>query len=161
MAKNASSLLFDKFAKITEGLRSMNSDVLVGVPAEKGQRRDGEGMTNAALAYVHDNGSAAANIPARPFMVPGIQDARDPIVASLRAGAVQALKGKPAAVERALHIAGLRAQSSIRAKINSGIEPELADSTLEARRARGRTGTKPLIDTGQLRNSINYVVRKQ
>jgi hypothetical protein len=33
--------------------------------------------------------------------------------------------------------------------------------TLERRRAKGRTGTKPLIDTGQLRNAITYVLRKK
>jgi hypothetical protein len=31
---------------------------------------------------------------------------------------------------------------------------------LRARRARGRTGDVPLVDTGELRNSITYVIRK-
>lgn len=161
VAKNAAVLTRDKFKAVLGGLKHLQSDVLVGVPAENGVRRDGEGMTNAALAYIHDNGSAAAHIPARPFMRPGIVEAQDKITGALKRGAQDALKGNANGVQRALNVAGLTAQSSIRAKINSGIEPELSPRTLAAREARGRKGTKPLIDTGQLRNSINYVVRKK
>lgn len=163
MAKNSATLVFDKFSKVVKGMSALNSDVLVGVPNDKTERKeaDSEGMNNATLAYIHDNGSPAANIPARPFMRPGIEEARDKIVSALRTGAKQALQGKEQGVERALNIAGLTAQSSIRGTINEGIGPELADSTLAARRARGRKGTKPLVDTGQLRNAINYVVRKK
>lgn len=158
MAKNAAVLTRDKFKGVLAGLKHLQSDVLVGVPAENGVRRDGEGMTNAALAYIHDNGSAAANIPARPFMRPGIIEAHEKITGALKKGANEALSGNAGGVQRALNVAGLTAQSSIRAKINSGIEPALSPRTLAA---RGRKGTKPLIDTGQLRNSINYVVRKK
>jgi hypothetical protein len=35
----------------------------------------------------------------------------------------------------------------------------LAERTLAARKARGRTGEKPLIDTGQLRNAVTFVVQ--
>lgn len=117
-------------------------------------------MNNATLAYIHDNGSPAANIPARPFMRPGIESVKGRIATSLEKGALAVMHNESNGVEKALHIAGLTAQSAIRSKINQGIEPALAESTLAARRARGRQGTKPLIDTGQLRNSINYVVRK-
>jgi hypothetical protein len=37
----------------------------------------------------------------------------------------------------------------------------LAAATLAARRRKGRTGTKPLIDTGQLRRAITYVLRRK
>ena len=110
---------------------------------------------------------SAANIPARPFMRPGIMEVKDFIAKELEKGARGAMNGDAGAVDIALNRAGLKAQASIRGKINEGIAPELAPSTLaarrarRARRARGRTGTKPLVDTGQLRNSINYVVRKK
>jgi phage gpG-like protein len=162
MPKNAASLVVNKTAKLLEGLRSLSSDVLVGVPAEKGIRNEeGQGMNNATLAFIHDNGSPAANIPARPFMRPGIIAAKEKITSSLRAGAVGAMHGESSTVERALNVAGLAAQSSIRATINAGIEPALAPSTIAARKAKGQKGEKPLIRTGQLRNSINYVVRKK
>jgi hypothetical protein len=70
-------------------------------------------------------------------------------------------------------------QNAVRTKITDGPFAPLADSTLRARARRGRKGAvaelksraqgnapnnanaKPLIDTGQLRKSITYVVRKK
>lgn len=160
MPKNLASMIRNKFPMFVNSLKSLSSDVLVGVPSTGTQRREkGAAMNNATLAYIHDNGSPAANIPARPFMRPGIKTVQSRIVETLKAGASGVLRADPGQVDKALNRAGLIAQSSIRAEINSGIAPPLAASTLAARRARGRTGTKPLVDTAQLRNSINYVVR--
>jgi phage gpG-like protein len=157
--KNAVQKLVDNFPTFRASLKHLKSDVLVGVPAEEGARKNGEGMNNATLAYIHDNGSPAANIPDRPFMQPGIAVAKERIAKFLEQGAREAMHGNPGGVEKGLQKAGLTAQASIRAAINAGIPPPLAPSTLAARKARGRTGEKPLIDTGQLRNSISYVVR--
>ena len=68
----------------------------------------------------------------------------------------------PEAGITALHRVGLTAQNSVRRVINAGVAPPLAASTLRSRRTRKvakRTGTVALIDTGQLRNSITYVIR--
>jgi hypothetical protein len=89
-------------------------------------------------------------------------------------------------VEKAFHAVGLIAQYAIRAKINEGLDPPLAPGTIAARaRARGTksmrkgekkyfellgkgmspgqaqaaAGVKALINTGQLRNAVNYVIR--
>jgi len=82
-------------------------------------------------------------------------------------------------VERGYHRAGLTAKLSIQNKINEGIPPPLATSTVAARAREGRKGAqlelanrragipasttlaKPLIDTGQLRNAVNYVIRRR
>ena len=160
MAKNSATLVVDKFSKVVKNLSLMSSDVLVGVPHEGANRKETGPMNNATIAYIQDNGSPAANIPARPFMRPGIKAVQPKVVEALRAGALAALHGEATGVDRALNVAGLTAQSSIRGTINAGIAPPLAARTLAARRARGRTGEKPLVDTGQLRNSINYIVRK-
>jgi len=165
MALNPAKLVLNKLPALLAGLKNLHSDVLVGVPNDTTGRKtvpgEKQAMNNATLAYIHDNGSPAANIPARPFMKPGVEEVHERIVKTLEKGAQAALHNNPEGVERALGIAGLTAQSSVRRVINAGIEPGLADSTIAARKARGRTGTKPLIDTGQLRNSINYVVRKK
>jgi len=157
--KNAAKVLANNFPTFRASLKHLESDVLVGVPAEYGARKDEGAMNNATLAYIHDNGSPAANIPARPFMQPGIEAGRERISKLLEQGARAAMYGNAGSVEQALQKAGLVAQANIRAAINSGLPPALAPSTLAARKARGRTGEKPLVDTGQLRNSINYVVR--
>jgi phage gpG-like protein len=128
------------------------------VPSDKAERKDSNEPSNAMLAYIHDNGSPAQNIPARPFMRPGIESAKGAIEAVMKLGAKKALDGDETAVVVSLHQAGLIAQRSIRARINEGIDPPLAESTLRARARKGAKGTKPLIRTGQLRNSINYVI---
>lgn len=135
-------------------------EVLVGVPDTEAGRRDRE-INNAALAYIHDNGSPAQNIPARPFMRPGIEAARGRLEHRLLAAGKKAIAGKVDEAHKELEAVGLIAQSSIRTTINKGIPPPLKPKTLSARRRRGRSGTKPLIDTGQLRNSINYIVRRR
>jgi hypothetical protein len=49
-------------------------------------------------------------------------------------------------------------QSDIQRTIEMGVPPPLAEKTLEMRRARGMDSTKPLIATGQMKNSVTYLV---
>jgi len=173
----------DDLVKSLEALSSM--EVLVGFPEETTERDSDEGpaeITNAALGYIHDNGAPEVNIPARSFMKPGIDNAGPKlatIAKQMGKAALQAGPSAPVAVEQGYHSMGLVAQASIRAVINSGIDPPLADSTLRARAARGRKGAKqelenrdkgmpastalakPLVDTAQLRNAVNYVIRNR
>lgn len=183
MAKNPASLVKNKLPNVLKGISKLSLNAaFVGVPSEKTNRNSDEDekqpMTNAALAFIHDNGSDAAGIPERPFMRPGIERAKPVIVAALKQGAKDALTGGDPA--RSLNVAGIAAQSTIRGVINEGIAPPLADSTLRGRirnktsvkgakvelaaRAKGESpsveNAKPLIATAQLRNAINYVIRK-
>jgi hypothetical protein len=170
----------------------VKKEVLVGVPADKAERKtepgEKEGMNNATIAYIQDNGSPAANIPARPFMQPGITAAQSPISARMKQAALNVIDGGEDAGDTALNQAGLIAQSSIRKVIGEGIPPPLAPSTVanrfrqrktktrrkgeteylrligqgsSAEDAQKATGIKPLLNTGQLRNSITYVLRKR
>lgn len=143
--------------------------VLVGVPSDRAYRNPETGETepasNALIGYAMEFGLPDQNVPARPFLVPGVESARDTVVAQLRKGAVAAsspttsVNGHETA-EKALAAAGMVAQAAVRAKITAGPFVPLAPSTIAQRRARGRTGTRPLIDTAQLRNSITFVVRE-
>lgn len=174
------SIKGERLKQVVAQMRAMaSSEVLVGIPAATTERRaeprqkwdwDGQTLTrrpeptaeeptNAELGYIHEFGAPEANIPARPFLIPGVKNAMSASLAYLKQGAQRSLKGKGGAVEEAYHQAGLAAQSAVRNKITSGPFEPLKESTLETRRARGRTGTRPLIDTGQLRNSITYVIR--
>jgi len=161
------SRTIDKSAKVLKAFRDLESTaVLVGVPAEKAPRTASEAkargiaISNVALAYIHNFGSPAANIPARPFMQPGILDARVPIIHYFEMAGKAAFEGRPEVVISNLMAAGMAAAISIKKKISSNIPPPLAASTLAARRRRGRTGTRTLVDTGQLRNAITFVLRK-
>lgn len=152
----------DNVNALLSNMRAMaERQVLVGVPEDKSKRKADDGINNAALAYIHNNGSPVNNIPARPFMEPGIEKAQPGVITLLRKGAERGLEN-PNGVDSALERAGLLAVSKIRGVITSqeGFEP-LSEETLAARKRKGFDGEKALIRTGQLRNSITYVVRKK
>lgn len=165
---------------VLAGVRALaGSEVLVGVPEDTTERGDEDGITNAALAYIHDNGSPEAHIPARPFMLEGIKAAETQIEGHLSGAMRAAMRGNVVAAEGQMHAAGLVAQLSIQNRINEGIPPPLAEATLKKRAAKGRKGAalelqrrakgldpvigmqlaKPLIDSGEMRKSIKYVIR--
>ncbi|SAL25781.1 hypothetical protein [Caballeronia telluris] len=150
--------------KLQEVLRSMNAlvkkDVLVGIPDSAPERRDTP-VTNAQIGYILDRGSPAKNIPARPWLVPGVEEVQSECAERLKKGATAALSGNQQGVDSALTAAGLTAEMGVKAKINSNIQPKLADSTLAARRARGVTRENTLVDTGSLRNSVTHVIREK
>lgn len=151
----------DNVAALLSNIHAMTrKEVLVGVPGESAGR-NGEAINNAALAAVHNNGSPVNNVPARPFLVPGIENAQGQILRLLEAGARRGLE-KPGEVEDALERAGIVAAVSVRKVIVSqeGFE-ELKPGTLKARQRKGFQGTKALIQSGQLLNSITHVVRNK
>jgi len=156
----------DNSAQLARGVAALTkTDVLVGIPQEK-DYRDPDPATgkptaigNAALAYIHNFGSPTQNIPARPHLEPGILDAEPKFMPYLKAAALEALKGSATGVERNLHAVGQIAVSGVQNKMQTGPFAPLDASTLAARRRRGRTGTKPLIDTAQLLQHYSYVLR--
>jgi hypothetical protein len=152
----------DRLKEVLESISGLvDKQVLIGIPDSAPERKDDEPLSNAAIGYIQETGSPANNLPARPFLVPGVASAQDKTLPQMQKAVEAALDGDLPRAEKRMASAGLVAQNSVRAKINSGIAPQLKASTLAARRRRGRTGTVPLIDTGQLRNSITYVIRKK
>lgn len=129
--------------------------IFVGVPEDKAARKSSE-MNNATLAAIHELGSPAAHIPARPFLKIGIEKVQKECVNILGAGAAKALTNFDAGdLVKAQDKAGLVAQNSVRGVFTSGELKPLAKSTLKKKGNK----TTPLIDTGSLRKSISYVVR--
>lgn len=186
--KNGVSIVIDQVQRVMQGINTLATHrTMVGVPAEKAGRSDDGSINNASLAYIHDNGAPEAGIPARPFMRPGIKNAQSAIDNKFQQTALAAVdKGSEAAL-RGFAQAGMIAQASIRAAIGSNIPPPLQPATIKNRRNSRRTkgmrkgekeygalvasGVSPgeaqstagivaLINTAQMRNSINYVVRK-
>ena len=157
MSRSGLEILHDGLPDLLRRMAAVaQRDVLVGVPA--GEQRD-DGPTNAEIGYQNEFGSPANNIPARPHLLPGVAAVQDKAAARLTQAASAAATGRMSDAERHLHAAGLTAQNSVRRTLTTAAYRPLSERTLAERRARGRTGTKPLIDTGQYRNSITYVVR--
>jgi len=157
----------DRVDDIVNSVRSLTQkEILVGIPMATANREPEPGEKepppdNATLGYIHEFGSPAENIPDRPFLIPGVRDAVDQIVNRLSRAAVAAVDTKQEVVDAQLNAAGLIAQNSVRAKITGGPFTPLSPKTIQKRRSRKppRTGIKPLLDTGQLRRSVTYVIR--
>ena len=165
---------FDAFKKSIETLTQ--KQVLVGIPEDHNERDDAP-FGNAAIGYMNENGSPAKNIPARPHLIPGVLKACARVAGIFATGAKNALGGNRAAAEDALTAAGQVAADSVRSMITAGLSPALADSTVAARARRGRKGAikelklraagaapssalaKPLLDTGEYKNAITFVLR--
>lgn len=147
----------DGTKKLFQSVNAMTKKaVFVGIPQTENARDDGP-IGNATIGYLAETGSPSQNMPARPWLEPGIIEGKAPIIKQMERGARMALEGKD--VGPALHGAGLAGQAAAQNKITNGPFPPLSEKTLAARRRKGRTGTKPLIDTGEFRRSISYAVR--
>jgi hypothetical protein len=181
-------ITIDKLGDVIKAISQLsNKDVLVGIPDSAPERTDTP-ITNAQIGYVMETGSPANNIPARPFLIPGIASVHTEVADRLRKGALSALSGSAAGAETALKAAGMVGQNAVKKKINDGPFAPLSPRTIAQRNrsrqtksmrkaekdyakllAQGKTeqeaqdaaGIKPLINTGSLRNSITYVVRKK
>jgi hypothetical protein len=120
------------------------SDILVGVPEDKTGRSDGT-INNATLAYIHEFGSPAKNIPARPFLFPGVRKARPQVIAVMRQGAKDAMQGK-GTVDATLNKAGMIARNAVIEAITDPVPPfvPLQAATIRARLRRTQAGRRQI-----------------
>lgn len=171
----------DDVGKLIASVQGLTAQqVLVGIPSTKAGRKEGP-ITNAAIGYIHENGAPEINLPARPFLVPGVRESQDKWLPYLKAAALAAIDRKGIeAVDAKLHSVGLIAQNAVKLRIRSGPFAPLSPATLRQRLAklqakrgidkisgkRWRDVTlndvtiRILIDTAQLLNAVTYVIRK-
>jgi hypothetical protein len=177
--------VIDRMPQFMRNVKALTtSDVYVGIPMETTERSGDESgpLTNAQIGYIMENGAPEANIPPRPFLVPGVQSVRTQIRDRLATGARAALDGKLDTVRASLAGAGMVAASAVQKKITDGPFAPLADATLRNRASRlrntkrgfgagvelerrahgelpGTEWAKPLVDTGQLLRAVTWVIR--
>ncbi|WP_242013170.1 hypothetical protein [Acetobacter sicerae] len=171
----------DRVAEVMKAVKDLTlKRVMIGIPEEESARPDDAEASNALIGYVQETGCPERNIPARPFLVPGVQSVTEDAIKRLASAGKKALEGDAQATEIALNSIGLNASGAVKDKMDVGPFKPLADATLEARIRRGggsevgateelerRKGglppstdlAQPLIDTGNLQNSITYVIR--
>ena len=164
--------------------------IYVGIPEEKASREDGNDMiNNAELLYIHSNGirrkemrdamqgnldagmaygkaydlyvqeqgSPLWHAPPRPVLEPAIEANIDDIVDELGTAYKEALNGR-AAAEKGLRRVGLHLQNIARNWFEDSRNGWAPNSPLTI----ARKGSElPLVDTGDLRSSIVYVLRKE
>lgn len=181
-------VLEDNTESILSALQDLvKNEVLVGIPESKTERDDSEPINNATIGYLMEFGAPESNIPARAWLIPGVEADEPQSVAYLREAADAALIGNKEKMREGLNKAGLSAADQVKQRINSNIPPPLAPSTIANRHrqrktktprkseieyarligtgmapgaAQDATGIISLINTGAFRNSVTYVVRK-
>ncbi len=183
-------ILKDNVPKVFTTIQALvDKQVLVGIPESDDFRKedDAHDIGNAGIGYAMEFGLPASNVPARPFLIPGVAKARNASLAQMQKAAAAALSGDTAGMNAALSNAGSVAASEVKLMIDSNIPPPLSPETIRNRRyarknksarkseldyldmvtkgvspalAQATTGIKSLFNTGQLLRSITHVVRK-
>ena len=114
-----------------------------------------DGTPVAYVATIQEFGYAAGGLPPRPFFRPTIvseQAAWRTLIAQASKGVVT---GKRTSFQ-AMELIGLQAAGDVRKTISQIITPALSPSTIAARKKRGNSSTKPLVDTRVLINTLTH-----
>lgn len=123
--------------------------VNVGFPSSA---KEPDGTSTALVAAVHEYGSE--HVPERPFMRVAIQENLGNYKA-LNANSLKQLVRGSITTDKALGLLGLMASSHIKEKIKNGSFAPLKAATIKR-----KGSSKPLIDTGQMRQSVTYELEK-
>jgi hypothetical protein len=153
--------------------------LLVGIPDTTAGRKSGP-ASNAVIGYAMEFGMPEQNVPARPFLMPTIKEMNSDIIEQFRLMGVRALDGDYQGIIKMMQRLGLRVVNKVKMRIVEKIPPPLKPATVENRLRRTQAGQKilkslrgkdlrkwgaanltPLIDTGQLKNAITFVIRKK
>jgi hypothetical protein len=129
-------------------------EVAIGFPEDTAARDGTEEINNPTLAAILEHGSPANNLPARPFVEPGLETGRDRLARIMELGIQRTLDGDENGIAWALETAGVEGVSLVQRKMIQGPFAPNAPSTIKRKKS-----SRPLIDTGQLRQSVSYVVR--
>jgi hypothetical protein len=153
--------------------------VYVGIPEEKASRKKGR-INNAQLLFIHTNGSPLKKIPARPVIEPAIAQPENKarITEELGDAARDIMADKPSSAKQHLNRAGMLGRNAaIRwfTDAQNGWPPN-SPRTIARKLARLRGRKKkealaqiaeqggtdgvvtPLVDTGEMRRAITYIV---
>jgi hypothetical protein len=118
----------------------------VGLP----DSTDGDLLMRGA---VHNFGSVSQNIPARPWLTEGANEGVDKYKQVARNKVPRVMDGTMT-VQNYYNLLGEIGKSEIQKYIRNGDFVPLAAATIEA-----KGSSKPLIDTGQMRNAVTYEVK--
>lgn len=127
--------------------------VLVGI-LQGTTGRSGGAIDNVGIGTAHEFG---LNVPERSFIRATIDKQQGEHRRLVRRLADRVVTGK-ITQRQALEGFGLKVVSDIKATIVAKIPPKLTDETLFRKRTAGNPKQTPLIDTGQLINSISHKV---
>lgn len=138
---------------IRQTLELDRQDIFVGIPASKDEPRDGSSMV--MIAAVNEFGSMDGRIPQRSYLRSTLEEKKDEIIRTLES-AYKGVADLRLKASDARSLVGLKVSSLVRQKIVAIRTPPNAPATI-----RKKGSSNPLIDTGRLRQSIAFVVRRR
>ena len=133
----------------THGVRPPNVRAEMQTNLDKGKK-----YSVALQMYIHEHGSFAYQVPPRPVIEPAIENSKGDIGELLGEAAKVAADGEN--TKKALESVGEEAQQDVQdwfTNSKNGWAPN-AESTVKKKKS-----DKPLIDTGELRKAITFVIR--
>jgi len=119
--------------------------------ANRSKKKAGASRTNVQIGTIHEFGSG--KIPQRSFLRSTYDENLPKYKEYFERAYARATKAKKK-VDVPLRLVGLKIASDVRRKIDAGIPPPNAPSTVKR-----KGSSKPLIDTGALKRSIGYEVK--
>lgn len=129
------------------------NEVFIGYQAGHAKHTDEDGNTAdmAEIAMFNELGTSTS--PPRPFLRMTVDENKDKINQFVETQTKRIAKG--ASAEQCMKQMGAFGVSLVQEKIGNGTFTPNAESTIKA-----KGSDKPLIDTGQLRQSVHYVIKK-
>lgn len=189
MIKSSINILLtnDNTKNIAKSLQDLvTKKICVGIPEEKNVQREEGDITNAQLLfvhthgvrdeemkkamqkdldggmeypkahelYLHEYGSPMYHVPPRPILEPALDDGKEVIAELIKEATLNVLEGKDINLE--LKTVGEEAENIVK----DWFEDPANDWAPNAQSTIDKKGSdKPLIDSGDLRKSITYVIR--
>lgn len=129
------------------------NEVFIGYQAGHAKHTDEDGNTAdmAEIAMFNELGTSTS--PPRPFLRMTVDENKDKINQFVETQTKRIAQG--ASAEQCMKQMGAFGVSLVQEKIGNGTFTPNAESTIKA-----KGSDKPLIDTGQLRQSVHYVIKK-
>lgn len=124
----------------------------VRIGFQHGQATEEDGTDICDVAAWNELGTIKS--PSRPFLRKSVDENEEKINHFLQSKKADLLQGKSA--EQVLKEIGLFQKDLIQEKITEGSFTPNAASTV-----RKKGSNKPLVDTGRMRQSVNYVIKKK
>lgn len=131
--------------------------VKVGILSSSGgaAKHDESDLAVAEIGKIHEYGAPSEGIPERSFIRATFREQESALGKITARAAKQFVEGK-VSLARALDMMGSWGANQVKRKITSGagIAPKLKPATIKAKGGK----TRPLVDHGQLLNSISWEV---
>ena len=116
-----------------------------------------DGTPVASVAAQNEFGDPEKNIPARPTMRPAAIEKKNELNQVTAQAAKQVIAGKITAKDAMDRITYLM-ENAIAKNITALTSPPLSPVTIEIRKSKGNTSTKPLIDSGKMLQQLSSIV---